>query len=92
MPYIKLKQPKGQYNWNGRQYLAGEILEVTDKEAYYLVHTEKVAESVHEYEKEKLDKQAQIDKNFEEVKKSELKIALLRLGGIGDTFLLACHA
>jgi len=92
MPFIKLKQKRGEYCWNGRKYVAGRIEEVTDKEAYYLVHQEKLAEVVLPETKKQMDKQEEINKTFRDKEKGKIKIALFRLGGMGDAFLLGCHA
>ena len=92
MPFIKLFQPKGEYIWNGRSYEANRVLEVTDKEAFYLVNEAKVAHGVLPEEKKRMDEQARIDRSFAQETEGKLKIAMVRLGGLGDSFLLACHA
>jgi len=92
MPFIRLKQPKGEYVWDGRHYDAGKIVEVTDKEAYYLIHQAKVAEAVPLKEKERIESEGEIKRNFEKEQRDKIQICLIRLGGYGDSFLLACHA
>ena len=92
MPYIKLKQRTGEYVWGDRKYRAGVIEEVTEKEAFYLVHQARVAEPILQEEKERVDKQAEINKRFEDELSDKIKVAMVRLGGLGDTLLLACHA
>lgn len=91
MPKIKLKQQRGEYSWSGRVYKAGEIILVSNMEAFYLVHQEKVADEVTDEAVAEIKKAE--DVKVQEKKESEkIKIALIRLGGMGDSFLLAAHA
>jgi len=92
MPLIKLKQKKGTYHWQGRGYPAEKILEVSNQEAYYLIHNAKVAEEVSAEDRdiEETSVEHEKEKLFRE--KNLIKIAMVRLGGLGDSLLLACHA
>ena len=104
MARIKLKQSKGVYGLNNLTFVAGKIYEVDNKVARYLVVRKKVADEVdasgkiippnlnvaEELPKEKQSAISRIP-SFQ-AREGQIKVALVRLGGIGDTLELAAFA
>jgi len=87
MPKIRLLQERGEYNTHGVIYYAKEIYEVSNQEAFELVNQEKMAEEVTE-ESERIKNKSVLNVPSN----GQLKIAMIRIGGIGDTLLLAIQA
>lgn len=80
MAFIKLKQEKGEYTLVDKSFRAGHVYEVDNKTAFYLVQNKGVA--------------VEVDLNAETKKLtpatlSTRKIALIRIGGIGDALILS---
>lgn len=97
MPKIRLKQKYGHYGCGDQSFHAGKVYEVSSKIAYYLVNSQKVAVEVSALE-EKIIKEkkvlepSQFNSPLSPLGLNTLKIALIRLGGIGDTLVLAGQA
>ena len=90
MPRIKLLQPRGEYVWNKKLFEAGREYDVDDMVANYLIVHSKVAVEVGG-DKGYVDYTSTLPPKTEQViapSKSRLKVALIRLGGIGDSLLL----
>jgi ADP-heptose:LPS heptosyltransferase len=92
MPSIKLKQVKGCYHFGGQSFEAGRIYCVDNKTAFYLTHNAGVAVEVTEQEKKIIEEEKTAEKAKVAEEKKIIKIALVRLGGLGDSLLLAAHA
>jgi len=94
MPKIRLKNKTGSYGCGDRNFEAGKEYNVDYNLAYYLVHTAKVAEEVTPLSPlplpDKLDKDtAESIAPVLHAPEGYLKIAAIRLGGIGDSLILA---
>jgi len=87
---IKLKQLKGSYGIKGHSFDAGLVYEVNDEVAYYLVHTAKVA--VDASDKKEVPKEEKPFVRPIPNPNGKLKIGVVRIGGIGDTLVLAALA
>ena len=98
MPKIKLKQETGEYGWNKNQYSAGKIYNVTNQVAFYLVNNQKVANEVDiNGNVIFLDLDDNVSKSIpmnplNPPSPKTLKIAMIRLGGLGDTLILGVQA
>jgi len=84
MPKIKLKQVRGEYHWGDKLFQADKIYDVDNRTAYYLIHNAKVAEEVQGEAENALP-------SFFEAN-GKTKIAMIRIGGIGDSLELASMA
>jgi len=87
MPKIRLLSPRKEYSWNGTSFCENLIYPVTDQEAFYLVNTAKVAETVFDQKQTPVEQLLKSTNNSKVPDK--LKIALIRIGGIGDSLILA---
>jgi ADP-heptose:LPS heptosyltransferase/2-polyprenyl-3-methyl-5-hydroxy-6-metoxy-1,4-benzoquinol methylase len=88
MPKIRLKNKVGAYGYGDKELLAGRIYEVDFKTASYLVNTAKVAEEI-------LDDPAAPVKETPPntiINDTKLRIALVRIGGLGDSIILSALA
>ena len=83
MPKIKLIQSRGEYSWGERRFEAGKVYDVDNRIAYYLISNVKVAQDVGGV----VDK---LPSFFEQ--NDKIRIAMLRIGGIGDALELASMA
>lgn len=93
-----LKQEGGEYSWNSRSYEAKKILNVTNQEAYYLVNDAKAAILVDE-KGSPIESPASQEKHsktpinpLRPPNPDDIKIAMIRLGGMGDSLILAIQA
>jgi len=91
VPYIKLKQSAGEYSFSGQTYQAGKIYEVAERTGYYLVHTEKVADAIPD-EVARKGTFFEINNSNQHAPSKKVKIAMVRLGGMGDAVILGIHA
>lgn len=93
MPKIKLKQARGEYEWRETIYVAGQEYEVDNKTAYHLVLVKKVAEEIGvEAPEPTRPDQGPFTGSIPVPEEAKLKIALVRIGGIGDSLELTLLA
>lgn len=87
MTRIKLFKTKGEHRWNSKVFFANEVYEVNEKEAQYLIEESKVAFDIDsDTNKEKLKNN--IITKIPKSSNPKLKIAVIRIGGIGDSLIL----
>jgi ADP-heptose:LPS heptosyltransferase/ubiquinone/menaquinone biosynthesis C-methylase UbiE len=92
MPLIKLKNPRGIYGWAGQTFEGGKVYEVDNRTAYYLVNDTKIAEEVNPQYKDQMEAEEKSKKIKQFEDKNLIKIAMVRLGGLGDSLILGAHA
>jgi ADP-heptose:LPS heptosyltransferase/ubiquinone/menaquinone biosynthesis C-methylase UbiE len=85
MPKIKLIREYGSHGLGDKSFDAGKIYEVDYATANYMVNYAKVAVEIKEEPKVPVPP----PQNLLSPKDDQIKIALLRLGGIGDSFILS---
>lgn len=87
MPKVKLINKTGSYGFGDRELLAGRVYDVDFQTAYYLVNVAKVAEETSDLQLNPPENQPL--KPLEVIDDKKLRIAVVRIGGLGDSIILS---